>query len=92
MGGNRPGLVDGPGLIQVLWVHQTSDGGTKPDVGKVEHNQRQQEVGSGETEKTDKGQSMVTPTVLVGGGLNTNRESYQVDKNDGGKIQNHGKH
>ena len=35
-------------------------------IGKIEHDERQQKIGCGEPNETDKSESVIPPTVLMG--------------------------
>ena len=80
---DRNQFAHAPGLINELRVHEAPDRGAEVHVGEIEHYQRQQEVGCGESNEADKGQAVISPTVLVGRRIDSNWKGNKPGEDDG---------
>ena len=90
MGQHGAQLPPGKRFPQVPGIHQPADGDAERDVGQVEQDQRQQEIGGGKAQKPQQGQAVVAPTVLVGGRIDPDRKGNHPCKQDGGNRHEEG--
>ena len=86
----RAELGQAPGLVDVLRVDQPADRGAEPDVGEIEHHQREQETRRGQADKTEEGQDVVDEAVLMGRGIDPDREGDDPDEQDRCERDHHG--
>ena len=61
---HRHELAPAPGRIDVLRIHQPADRGAERDIGEIEQDQREQEVGRGQAEEAEEGEAVVGPSSI----------------------------
>ncbi len=72
---DRTRLFPAHRLVEVSLIHQMPDRNPEPDIGEVHQDQSQHEVRDGDAEKTEKGQPVVSPTVLMGRRIDADRKA-----------------
>ena len=92
MGQYRRELGPAHGLVQKLRAHHAADGQAELHVGEIHQHQRQQKVRRRQADVTQQRQAMVTPTVLVGGGVNADGKRYRPGEKNNRDVEHEGQH